>query len=54
MPQGNIGSNWRIEMKLKCPECNIEAVKSGRAINWTCPECHAVIEELTQETGPVI
>ena len=41
-------------MKLKCPECNIEAVKSGRAINWTCPECHAVIEELTQETGPVI
>ena len=37
-------------MQLKCPECNVEAVKRGRAAHWTCPECHAVIEEPTQET----
>ena len=37
-------------MKLHCPACNVEAVKQGRAVQWTCPECHAVIEEPTQET----
>ena len=37
-------------MKLKCPGCNQYAVKRGRADHWTCPECHAVIEEPTAET----
>ena len=37
-------------MRLKCPACNVEAVKRGRADHWTCPECHAVIEEPSQET----
>ena len=37
-------------MKLKCPECNVYAAKEGRSICWTCPECHAVIQEPTAET----
>ena len=37
-------------MKLKCPTCNVEAVKRGRAGQWTCPECHAVIEVPTEKT----
>ena len=37
-------------MKLKCPECNVEAAKRGRAEHWICPECHEVIEKPTQET----
>lgn len=35
---------------MKCPECNNEAIKRGRANHWTCPECHAVIQEPTAET----
>ena len=37
-------------MKLKCPECNVEAVKQGRGTHWTCPECNQVIAEPTEET----
>ena len=37
-------------MKLKCPECNVEAVKRGRAAHWICPECNQVIAEPTEET----
>ena len=35
---------------MKCPKCNNEAIKRGVANHWTCPECHAVIQEPTAET----
>lgn len=37
-------------MKLKCPECNVEAMNQGGAAYWTCPECNQVIAEPTEET----
>ena len=37
-------------MKLKCPGCNVYAAKKGRSICWTCPECHAVIQEPAADT----
>lgn len=37
-------------MKLKCPACNVEAMKPGRAAHWRCPECNQVIAEPTEET----
>lgn len=37
-------------MKLKCPECNVEAMNQGGAAHWRCPECYQVIAEPTEET----
>ena len=37
-------------MRLKCPDCNVEAMTQGGVAHWTCPECNQVIAEPTEET----
>lgn len=37
-------------MRLKCPDCNVGAMKEDTALHWRCPECNQVIAEPTEET----